>query len=131
MSAWARKASSAYKYPAGLYSANYDREKRRVESSYPADVRIRAHGGDRNQTVVEAEDLVEIYGKQDYEQSAIQIAENEELSENNGDVDFGTQTSTSVVVKAVAELSAHVDYAFLEEDSDCDDESSKSSGDDT
>ena len=51
--------------------------------------------------------------------------------EDDGDIDFGTQTAASIVADAVAELSLHADIASLEEDIDCDDESSKRSEDST
>ena len=79
----------------------------------------------------EAQDLVEIDGEQDYKQSAMSITEYEGTLEDDGDVDFGTQTAASIVADAVAELSLHADIASLEENSDCDDESSKSSEDST
>ena len=90
-----------------------------------AEVRIRASGGDRNQTVVEAQDIVEIDGGQDYEYSAMSITINEGIFEDDGDVDFGTQAAASIVADAVAEFSFQDDIAFLEEDSDWDDEGSK------
>ena len=49
--------------------------------------------------------------------------------EDDGDIDFGTQTAASIVADAVAELSLHADIASLEKDSD--DESCKSSEDST
>ena len=53
--------------------------------------------------MVEAQDLVEIDGGQDYEQSAMSITEYEGTLEDDGDVDFGTQTAASIVADAVAE----------------------------
>ena len=105
------------------------KKSRVVESS--TEVRIRSSGGDWNQTVVEAQDLVENDGGQDYEQPAMSITEYEGTLEDDGDVDFGTQTAASIVADAVAELSLHADIASLGEDSGCDDESSKSSEDST
>ena len=59
------------------------------------------------------------------------ITEYEGTLEDDSDVDFGTQTAASIVADAVSELSLHADIASLEEDRDCDDESSKSSEDST
>ena len=81
--------------------------------------------------MVEAQDLVENDGGQDYEQPAMSITEYEGTLEDDGDVDFGTQTAASIVADAVAELSLHADIASLGEDSGCGDESSKSSEDST
>ena len=74
---------------------------------------------------------MEIDGGQDHEQSATSLSEYEGTLEDDGDVNFGTQTAASSVADEVAELSLHADIASLEENSDCDDESSKCSEDGT
>ena len=67
-----------------------------------AEIRIRASGAYRNQTVVEAQGLAEIDGRQDVEQfSDINYGIWRDI-EYNGDVNFGTQTAASIVADAVA-----------------------------
>ena len=93
------------------------KKKSRVVVS-SVEVRTGASGGDKNQIVVEAQDLVEIDGGQVHEQSAMSLSKYEETFEDDSDVDFGSQTAASIVSDVVAELSFLADIASLEEDSD-------------
>ena len=70
-----------------------------------AEVRIRARGRDRNQTVVEAQDLVDIAGATDYIQSAKLITDYEERLQDDCNVDFGTHTANYIVAEAGAKCS--------------------------
>ena len=80
----------------------YLRPRRRlVESSYHLQ-RFLIRDGDEDgyPTVVEAQNLVEFDGRQDYEQSPMSITDYEGKLEDEGDVVFGTKTAASIVADA-------------------------------